>query len=96
MAAATLATAARTSVSESCGACVIAGGRLAVSVAQADQVLIRKIDVGDGFTEVAKAYDVGALPHLRVYDKRGKLRYALVGNDAMKAGDLAKQVAAEP
>ncbi len=82
--------------SDTCGACVIAGGRLAVSVAQSDTVLIRKVDVGDGFTEVAKAYDVGALPHLRVYDQQGKLRYALVGNDAMEAGEIAKQIAAEP
>jgi thiol-disulfide isomerase/thioredoxin len=39
---------------EHCGACKVVGGMLAVGVAQQDRVLIRKIDVGDGFTQVAK------------------------------------------
>ena len=39
--------------SESCHACVALGGRLAVGVAQEPRVVIRKIDVGDGFTPVA-------------------------------------------
>lgn len=79
-----------------CGACVVVGGMLAVQVAQDPRVLIRKIDVGDGFTPVAKAYDIGALPHFRVFDKHKKLRYVLVGNDTLKAPELAKQLAAEP
>ena len=79
-----------------CGACVVVGGMLAVQVANDPRVLIRKIDVGDGFTPVAKAYDIGALPHFRVFDKHKKLRYVLVGNDTLKAPELAKQLAAEP
>ena len=81
---------------EHCGACVVVGGMLAVQVAQDPRVLIRKIDVGDGFSPVAKAYDIGALPHFRVFDKDKKLRYVLVGNDTLKAPELAKQLAAEP
>ncbi|MBA3454922.1 MAG: thioredoxin family protein [Deltaproteobacteria bacterium] len=81
---------------EHCGACVIVGGMLAVQVAHEPRVLIRKVDVGDGFTPVAKAYDIGALPHFRVFDKHKKLRYVLVGNDTLKAPELAKQLAAEP
>jgi len=81
---------------EHCGACVIVGGMLAVQVAQEPRVLIRKVDVGDGFSPVAKAYDIGALPHFRVFDKHRKLRYVLVGNDTLKAPELAKQLVAEP
>lgn len=81
--------------SESCGACTVVGGMLAVQVAHADGVLIRKIDVGDGFTPVAKQFEIGALPHYNVYDKARRLRYVLVGNDCLKAPEIAKQLAAE-
>jgi thiol-disulfide isomerase/thioredoxin len=81
--------------SESCGACVIVGGMLAAQTASADAVLIRKVDVGDGFSPVAKQYKISALPHYNVYDKQQRLRYVLVGNDCLKAPDLAKQLAAE-
>ena len=81
--------------SESCGACTVVGGMLAVQVAQDDRVLIRKIDVGDGDTEVGHAYKIGALPHYRVYDKHRKLRYDLVGNDCLDAPRIARTLAAE-
>lgn len=81
---------------EHCGACEVVGGMLAVQVAKDDAIVIRKVDVGDGFTPVARHYQIGALPHFRVYDKRGQMRYLLVGNDTLKAPDLAKQLAAEP
>jgi thiol-disulfide isomerase/thioredoxin len=81
---------------ESCGACHVVGGMLAVGVAQEPKVLIRKVDVGDTDTPVAEAYKIGALPHYRVYDKRGKMRYLLVGNDCIKAPEIAKQLVAEP
>jgi thiol-disulfide isomerase/thioredoxin len=81
---------------EHCGACKVVGGMLAVGVAQDDRVLIRKVDVGDGFTQVAKDYDINALPHYRVYDKHKRMRYDLVGNDCVKASEIAKQLADEP
>lgn len=81
---------------EHCGACSVVGGMLAVQVALEDSIVIRKVDVGDGFTPVAQHYQIGALPHFRVYDKRGRMRYLLVGNDTLKAPELAKQLAAEP
>jgi thiol-disulfide isomerase/thioredoxin len=81
---------------EHCGACVVVSGMLAVQVALDDRVLIRKVDVGDGFTPVAQHYKIGALPHFRVYDKQKRMRYLLVGNDTLKAPELAKQLAAEP
>jgi thiol-disulfide isomerase/thioredoxin len=82
--------------SETCGACEVATAKLESTTVDADRVLIRKVDVGDGFTPVAEAYGVGALPHLNVYDKTGKLRYKLVGNESMTAGDKAKELMAEP
>lgn len=82
---------------EWCGACHVVGGMLAVGVANEPKVLIRKVDVGaDAFTPVAAAYQIGGLPHYRVYDKHGKMRYVLVGNDCTKAPDIAKQLVAEP
>lgn len=82
--------------SEHCGACIVVGGMLAVKVAKEPLILIRKVDVGDSFTPVAEAYDINALPHYRVYDKQKRLRYDLVGNDCVKAPDIAKQLVAEP
>lgn len=81
---------------EHCGACVVVGGYLAVGVAQQDRVLIRKVDVGDGFTQVAEDHGITALPHYRIYDKQQRLRYDLVGNDCLKAAELARALAAEP
>lgn len=81
--------------SESCHACVTIGGLLAVGVAQEPRVVIRKVDVGDGFTPVAQAYKIDALPHYFIYDKQKRLRYDLVGPDCIEAAKLAKQLAAE-
>ena len=82
--------------SESCGACHVVGEMLTKGVADAPLILIRKVDVGDAFTPVAAAYDIGALPHYRVYDKHGRMRYLLIGNDCVKAPEIAKQLLAEP
>jgi thiol-disulfide isomerase/thioredoxin len=81
---------------EHCGACVVVSGMLAVQVALDDRIVIRKVDVGDGFTPIAQHYKVGALPHFRVYDRHKRMRYLLVGNDTLKAPELAKQLADEP
>lgn len=81
--------------SESCHACVELGGLLAVGVARDPRVVIRKIDVGDGFTPVAAAYKIDALPHFLIYDKRKRLRYDLVGSDCVDASAFALQLAAE-
>lgn len=78
-----------------CGACEVVGAMLDHSTATQPRVVIRKVDVGDGDSPVAKAYQIGSLPHFNVYDKHGRLRYSLVGNDTTKAGDLAAQLAAE-
>jgi thiol-disulfide isomerase/thioredoxin len=82
---------------EWCGACHVVGEMLTTGVAQEPKILIRKVDVGaDAFTPVAAAYQIGGLPHYRVYDKHGKMRYLLVGNDCVKASEIAKQLVLEP
>jgi thiol-disulfide isomerase/thioredoxin len=81
--------------SESCEACVSLGGMLAVGVAKDPRVVIRKIDVGDGFTPVARAYQIDALPHYLIYDKHKRLRFDLVGGDCAEASTIATKLAGE-
>ena len=78
-----------------CGGCTHVGGLLAVGVAQDPNIVIRKIDVGEGTTAVAHAYQINVLPHFRIYDKQKRLRYDLVANDCLKATEIAHQLAAE-
>jgi hypothetical protein len=81
--------------SESCGACVVVGGKVSTAIAAEARVVMRKIDVGDGFTPVAKSFEIEALPHYNVYDRKQRLRYILVGNDCLRAPDLARALVAE-
>jgi Thioredoxin len=81
--------------SQSCGACVIVGDKVSTAIATQARVVMRKIDVGDGFTPVAKSFEIEALPHYNVYDRKQRLRYILVGNDCLRAPDLARALVAE-
>ena len=81
--------------SESCGACVEVHARVVAGIADQHKTILRKVDVGDGFTAVAHAYDISALPHYNVYDTKRRLRFVLVGSDCLRAPDLAKQLLAE-
>ena len=78
-----------------CGACTVLGGMLAVQVAHDPLVVIRKVDVGEGSTPVAHQYQINVLPHFRIYDKQRRVRYELVGNDCLKAPEIARQLATE-
>jgi thiol-disulfide isomerase/thioredoxin len=81
--------------SQSCEACGPLGERLETGVADEPRVVIRKVDVGDGDTPVAAAYQIAALPHFFIYDKQKRLRYDLVGPDCLDAARDARQLAAE-
>ena len=81
--------------SESCEACKTFGQMLDAGVADEPRVVIRKVDVGDGFTAVAQAYNVATLPHFFIYDKLRRLRYDLVGPDCAQAATYARQLAVE-
>ena len=80
---------------EHCGACHVVGGMRAVQLAHSPKVLIRKIDVGDGFSPVAEQYDISSLPHYKVYDKHKRMRANLIGNDCLKAPEIADALALE-
>jgi hypothetical protein len=82
--------------SASCGACAIVGAQVEAAIAGEPRVLLRKVDVGDGFTPIARAYQVAALPHFDVYDRARRLRYVLVGNDCLRAPEIARALLAEP
>jgi thiol-disulfide isomerase/thioredoxin len=81
--------------SDACGACKVVEAQTQARLAAEPRVLVRKVDVADGFTPAAKVYEVGALPHWNVYDRRRRLRYVLVGSDCLKAPQLAHSLAAE-
>ncbi len=81
--------------SQSCEACGPLGARLETGVADEPRVVIRKVDVGDGDTPVAAAYQIAALPHFFIYDKQKRLRYDLVGPDCLQAARYARQLADE-
>jgi hypothetical protein len=82
--------------STSCEACVIVTGMIAVQIAKQPRIVVRKVDVGDGFSPVAKAYDIGTLPHVDLYDRERRLRYRLIGPEALRAPALARELLAEP
>ena len=79
-----------------CSGCTVVDERLMLSIAGVDAVVVRKIDIGDGDTPVARQHKVGALPHVRIFDRAGNLRYVLAGNDALTAGEIARELANEP
>lgn len=80
---------------EWCGACEKVDEAIMAAVADEPMILVRKVHVGDGDTEVADHYDAAGLPYVRVYGADGQLRYALRYNDAFTAGAKAIEVAAE-
>ena len=80
---------------EWCGACEKVDEAIMAAVADEPNILVRKVHVGDGDTQVADHYDAAGLPYVRVYGADGQLRYALRYNDAFTAGAKAIEVAAE-
>lgn len=80
---------------DSCGACKVVGAKVSAAIANDARVIIREVDVGDGLGPLAQAYEIGALPHYNVYDRARRLRYVLVGNDCLRAPELARALLAE-
>ncbi len=77
---------------EWCGACKVMEEKFMAAIADEPRVIVRKIDVGDGDTPVAEQYDIGPLPHIRIYDTRGELKYVLQNNNALETGEKALEV----
>jgi thiol-disulfide isomerase/thioredoxin len=80
---------------EWCVACKTVEAQLLTEIADHPDIVLRKVDVGSGDSAVSQAYKIGGLPHLRIFDRRGRLRYMLVGDDATTAGEAAKKLSAE-
>jgi thiol-disulfide isomerase/thioredoxin len=78
-----------------CGSCKIMEEKFMAAIADDPRVVVRKVDVGDGDTPVARHYKVRGLPQIWIYDAKKRLRYVLVANDALKVGDLATALAKE-
>jgi thiol-disulfide isomerase/thioredoxin len=78
-----------------CGSCKVMEDKFMAKVGSDPRVVIRKVDVGDGDTPVAKAYKVHALPVIWIYDAKKQLRYVLAANDCLTAGDHALELAGE-
>jgi thiol-disulfide isomerase/thioredoxin len=78
-----------------CGGCKVIEGKFMDAIGAEPRVVVRKVDVGDGDTPVAKHYGVHGLPQVWIYDAKKRLRYVLVANDALKTGDYALALARE-
>jgi len=77
-----------------CERCVVVDQRLREAVARDPGIVVRRVDIGDGTTPVARAYQIRTLPHVLVIDAGGVLRHRLIGADALTAGELARAVSA--
>ena len=78
-----------------CGGCAVIEADLHRQLTGNPRVVVRTVDVGDGDTPVARAYGIHGLPHVLIVDRTGALRYRLVGDDALGAATIARQVADE-
>lgn len=78
-----------------CAPCKTIEAELMAGIADFPDIVVRKVNVGPGDSDVAKAYKLGGLPHLRIFDRKGRLRYQLVGDDAHEAAAAAKKLREE-
>jgi thiol:disulfide interchange protein len=75
-----------------CGACHVMEEKLLEATADEPRIVLRKINIADTDTDVARRYDIGPLPHLRIYGPDGKLAHILVGNQALQAANLSREL----
>lgn len=78
-----------------CGACLVVADKIEAAIANDTRVIVRKVDVGDGATPVAVAYQIGTLPHWKIYDTHRRLRYVLIGSETLRAPTLARELLSE-
>jgi thiol-disulfide isomerase/thioredoxin len=78
-----------------CGGCKIIEAKFMEQIADDPRVVVRKVDVGDGDTPVAKHYGVHGLPQIWIYDAKKQLRFVLVANDALQTGAHALELAGQ-
>ncbi len=56
-----------------CGPCKILGPKIEELVNQYDNILLRKINIVNWSSDVAKQYAIQFVPNVRVYDKKGQM-----------------------
>ena len=78
-----------------CGGCKVIEAKFMEQIANDPRVVVRKVDVGDGDTPVAKHYGVHGLPQIWIYDAKKQLRFVLVANDALQTGAHALELAGQ-
>ena len=80
---------------EWCGACKKIEAMVLADIEDDGDIVLRRVDVGVGRTPVAEKYDIGALPHVEIYDRRRELRFVLVGNDTLRTAEVARSLRVE-
>lgn len=75
-----------------CKACGRLEAMIVADLAGDGDIVLRKVDVGDGQTPVARAYDIHGLPHVNIYDRDRRLRYVLVGDDTIRTVEVARSL----
>ncbi len=73
---------------EWCRACKDFDAELDESLAGVDGVAVRRVDILSATSPVARYYDIGVLPNVRIYDRSGRMRYALIGDNTVRAVEL--------
>ena len=77
-----------------CGACKEVDEKLLVAIAGQPGIAVRKVDILDDDSPVARHFDIGVLPHIRIYSREGELIYALIGDNAHTVGERLREVLA--
>ncbi len=77
-----------------CGACKEVDAKLLGAIRGLPGIAVRKIDILDDDSPVAKHYDIGVLPHIRIYSRDGELVYALIGDNAHSIAERLREVVA--
>jgi len=75
-----------------CKACKTLDAELERGLAGVAGVAVRRIDIRDASSPVAHGYDIGVLPHVRIYDRTGRLVYVLIGDNTERTVELTLAV----
>lgn len=78
-----------------CAACDEVAAQIGDAIKDDARIIVRKVDIGDGTSDVAREHKVTTLPHWQVYDRWKRLRYVLIGNEVLRAPALAVELLRE-
>jgi thiol-disulfide isomerase/thioredoxin len=78
-----------------CAACDEVAAQIDAAIKDDARIVVRKVDIGDATSAVAREHKVSTLPHWQVYDRSKQLRYVLIGNEVLRAPTLAAELLRE-